>query len=96
MKIALKEDSQLRPLKKGNLNLKQRLKKTGYSLTITPQALTFILSSIDSFHYGARPLKRKLDLLVENEIANLLISKPTKKNGKINISYKNKKISVTL
>lgn len=76
-------------------NLKERLKQLGITLKFSPKVSKFLLSSIDSFHYGARPLKRKLDLLVENEVANLLISKDGKKNGEITVSLKNNKISVT-
>ncbi len=51
----------------------QRLRRLDISLDFSDEALRFLVSSIDTVHYGARPLKRKLEELVENPIASLLI-----------------------
>lgn len=60
-------------------NLRHRLKKLNVELDFTDEALKKVLDGIDALHFGARPLKRKLETLIENEIANLLIG--SSKNG---------------
>lgn len=54
--------------------LEKRLAQTNHTLQIEPDAMDFIVGSIDNLNYGARPLKRKLESLVENEIASLLVA----------------------
>ncbi len=54
-------------------DLEARLKLLGVSLNFSEGAKQYLVKSIDTANYGARPLKRKLEELVENPIANLLI-----------------------
>jgi len=76
--------------------LRERTKEMSVDLDISKEVQDIILSSIDSYQYGARPLKRKLQLLVENEIANLLIKKSASKDkGKIKVAVKSGKIDVS-
>jgi ATP-dependent Clp protease ATP-binding subunit ClpC len=53
--------------------LAARLGKAGYELNVKPEVKTYLLKGIDSQNYGARPLRRKLEQLVENELAAFLI-----------------------
>jgi ATP-dependent Clp protease ATP-binding subunit ClpC len=54
-------------------DLADRVKNVGLELSVTDSAKKHILSSIDSTHYGARPVRRALEQIVENEIASSLI-----------------------
>jgi ATP-dependent Clp protease ATP-binding subunit ClpC len=54
-------------------DLADRLAKLGYDLDFTDAAKTQVLASIDTSKLGARPLRRKLEAMVENELATLLI-----------------------
>ena len=79
-------------------DLKKRLELLDLSLKITKKACSIILSKIDSFHYGARPLKRKIDFFIENKIASLLIGYKRIEKAKeiISISSKGNDIIVNL
>ncbi len=54
-------------------DLEARLGKLGVTLEFKEEARDALIKSIDTMHYGARPLKRKLEDVVENPIASLLI-----------------------
>jgi ATP-dependent Clp protease ATP-binding subunit ClpC len=53
--------------------LRQRLATMHMELEISEAAKEFILQQIDTTNFGARPLKRKLEQMVENKIASTLI-----------------------
>ncbi len=53
----------------------ERIGKLGYSLVLTPQAKKFISKNGFDVQYGARPLKRALQNLIEDAIAELLLGK---------------------
>lgn len=55
-------------------SLETRLAGLGKTLEFTNAAKASILESIESLSFGARPLRRKLETMVENEVASLLIS----------------------
>ena len=75
-------------------NLRKRLSDKELKLDFSAEAEEFVLQSIDSLNYGARPLKRKLQILVENEVANLLISSSSEKNNKIGVGVKKGKLNL--
>ncbi len=54
-------------------DLKSRLKKLKVGLDFPDGARQVLVDTIDTAHFGARPLKRKLEELVENPISSLLI-----------------------
>ncbi len=54
-------------------DLRERLEKMGLTLIFEDDAKELILKQIDTYLYGARPLRRKLEQAVENKIASLLI-----------------------
>jgi ATP-dependent Clp protease ATP-binding subunit ClpC len=56
-------------------DLVRRVAAKGVKLTIAPEVPARILASVDSEHYGARPLRRKVEQWLENEIATLLIGR---------------------
>ncbi len=56
-------------------DLAVRLRDSGLDLEFSAEAKEFILDSIDTTHYGARPVRRALERLVENEIASTMIGR---------------------
>ena len=71
-----------------------------WSIVFMESAKKIILKGIDNLNYGARPLKRKLEVLVENPISNLIIShkgekpkaiKVSANKGSLSIKYKSRK-----
>jgi ATP-dependent Clp protease ATP-binding subunit ClpC len=57
--------------------LGQRAAAAGYKLEIRPGVAEALLKGVDTMNYGARPLRRRVEQLIENEIANYLIATPT-------------------
>jgi len=54
-------------------DLRTRLLEMNIALSLTDEARELILHGIDTTNFGARPLRRRLEKVVENEIASLLI-----------------------
>ncbi|RZA19711.1 MAG: ATP-dependent Clp protease ATP-binding subunit, partial [Proteobacteria bacterium] len=54
-------------------DLQSRLKKLRVMLDFPAEARRILVEKIDTAHFGARPLKRKLEEIVENPISTLLI-----------------------
>ena len=46
--------------------------------------------------YGARPIKRKITDLIENELASMIINGKVKNGDKIKIDYENNKIKMSI
>lgn len=60
-------------------DLEKRLYQLGLGLKVTPKVKKLILDSIDNLNFGARPVKRKIEVLIENKVASLLIEKNSNK-----------------
>ena len=56
-------------------NLSSRLAFLGLTLNVDPSISEFIIKEVDSHNFGARPLQRKVEKLIENKIASGIISK---------------------
>ena len=54
-------------------DLEKRLKDLGFKLDFNEKVKDFIINGLDSLNYGARPLKRKMETLIENNVASLLM-----------------------
>ena len=54
-------------------SLSKRLDELNLDLAVTKKAKDFIIESLETNQYGARPLRRKIESLIENKIATLLI-----------------------
>jgi ATP-dependent Clp protease ATP-binding subunit ClpB len=54
----------------------------------------FLLDGIDTQNYGARPLRRKLEQLVENEIASAMIGGHARAPGKLRVLVENGQVKV--
>ena len=76
-------------------DLAQRLATKKITLSCDATVKEHILAVIDTRNYGARPLQRKLQQLVENKIAMLLMDEEASHSKHINITLKNKEIIVS-
>ncbi|MDD9951175.1 MAG: ATP-dependent Clp protease ATP-binding subunit, partial [Zetaproteobacteria bacterium] len=78
-------------------DLESRVATLGYKLKIAPEVREFILLACDSRDFGARPLKRKIEVLIENELASFMMSPPgSTKGGVIDVSMDGKQVCLSL
>ena len=78
------------------LDLDKKLLHLGAKVDLSDAAKTFILMQADSKNYGARPIRRKIKLLVENEVASLIIAKKISQGSIIKIDSDGKKLKFSL
>lgn len=72
-----------------------RLNSLGYSLNITHEAKTFIAEKGYDVQYGARPLKRAIQKYLEDELAELIISKSVIPGDTIEFNYDKENNKIT-
>ena len=77
-------------------NLEQRLHQIGVDITVSNDVKLFIVDSIDTTDYGARPLRRKIEDLIENKIASLLIEHRSDGKKQVKVYLDENQISVQL
>ncbi len=77
-------------------DLKARLSQMHLGLEFAEDAADYIIKTADTGTYGARPLKRRLEALVENKIAMLVIGPGRDKADKIKVSLVNNELQVEL
>ncbi|MBF0440353.1 MAG: ATP-dependent Clp protease ATP-binding subunit [Oligoflexales bacterium] len=77
-------------------DLTKRVNHLNLKLKITDVAKKYFLDNMETEDYGARPLRRKLEQIVENEIATKLISSVSKTSKEILVDYREKRITVEI
>ncbi len=82
-------------------DLKQRLTEVGYELEVSSEVKDFIVKGMDSYNFGARPLKRRVEQTIENKVAELIITnslnkETSSKHQTIKIGYDSKKADITM
>lgn len=70
--------------------LKKRLLEIKYTLTISKKAKEFVITQNEDSQYGARPIKRGIQSLIENPLSNLILESSCDEGGKINIDLDKK------
>ena len=75
-------------------DLEQRLASKNIALSFDAAAKDYIVNVIDTLNYGARPLQRKLQQLVENKIAMLLMAEPVDDKRHIEVKLIDKELVV--
>ena len=75
-------------------DLAKRLAAKNIELTFSDAVKDHIVTLADTLNYGARPLERKLQQLVENKIALLLMDAPSPDNKHISVSLQAKNIKI--
>lgn len=77
-------------------DLAKRLSLLKVQLIVTDEARDGLVGGIDTVHYGARPLKRKLEDKVENKIASLLIQDRSEGQRRATVDWRDGDIQVKL
>ena len=75
-------------------DLKKRIAELQWDLEIDDSVKDFLLERVDTEKFGARPLKRKLEYYVENELANVLLRHVGNKKSKLSVTIDNDKVAV--
>ena len=70
-------------------NLASRLQTKKISLSIDDAVKDKIITAVDTLHYGARPLQRKLQKSVENKIALIMLEKKPHKHVRVYLDGQN-------
>ena len=76
--------------------LQERLKDKNIKIELTDRFKTYIVEHEIDLNYGARDLKRKLQEIIENEIAEKIISRELKKENRIKYDFFESKIKVII
>lgn len=74
--------------------LQERLKDKNIQIELTQEFKKYIVGNEIDLNYGARELKRKLQEIIENEIAEKIINNELKKESRIIFDLKENKIKV--
>ncbi len=73
--------------------LAARALKLGISLTFSDDVVQFLADTEETRKYGARPIKRRITELIENELAYMIVNKSVTGGEAINVQLKEKKIA---
>lgn len=71
-----------------------RLQKAGFALEVGPGVPELILRGVDTANYGARPLRRRIEQLIENPVATALIGGSPAGKKRIRVSADGDKLKV--
>ena len=74
--------------------LRTRLEKKGISLSWTGEVEDYIAEVGFDPDFGARPIRRAIQNEIENELSRAILSGTVKKNGLVNVTLKDGKISI--
>ncbi len=74
--------------------LRTRLEKKGITLSWTGEVEDYIAEVGFDPDFGARPIRRAIQNEIENELSRAILSGTVKKNGLVNVTLKDGKISV--
>lgn len=77
-------------------DLAGRVTRLGLGFSFEDAAKELVLSGIDTLNFGARPLRRKLETAIENEMANLLIANPGVKGRLLRVYVEGRALKVAL
>lgn len=75
-------------------NLNQKLKENQIEVELTDKLKEYILKKGYSVVYGARPLKRVFQKVIENELAKLILQNKITPNSKVILNTENDKIQI--
>lgn len=76
--------------------LKSRLKSMDIDLEFQDDVLEYLISELDTIEYGARPIKRKIQDLIENKIASKLIESIDRNIERFRLEVEDQEISVSV
>lgn len=73
-------------------NLRMRAGSLGIELSYSPKVIETVASARETDKYGARPIKRRVTELIENELAGMIVRSEIKSGEAVRIDLKNDKI----
>ncbi len=73
----------------------KRIEAIGHKLEITPEAKNFIADKSYDAQYGARPLRRSIQIYVEDELAELILESSLGEGSKVTIDYDKESDKIT-
>ncbi|MDE5861316.1 MAG: hypothetical protein K2H28_03895 [Ruminococcus sp.] len=73
-------------------NLRIRAKSLGIELTYSPDVVKAVAEARETEKYGARPIKRRVTELVENELAGMIVRSEIRSGETIRAEIRNDKI----
>lgn len=76
--------------------LAKRLKKKGIDMTLKPSMVKYLVDNGFDPEYGARPLKRLITSIIENEVAQKMLDDEITSGDLFKVGYDNKKQSITI
>lgn len=82
--LTLEEQSQVASLMLGGLY--QRVKSKGYELQVTKELMDILVARGYDPQFGARPMQRILQDVIEEKVASMIISGQVKRGGTISLS----------
>ena len=76
------------------MELQKRLKEKSITIDVTGDAKNYIVEKGSDLTYGARPLKRTIQRLIEDKLSEKIILKELKDGDKVTIDYKNEELKI--
>ncbi|MDE6502153.1 MAG: ATP-dependent Clp protease ATP-binding subunit [Ruminococcus sp.] len=73
-------------------NLRMRARSLGIELSYSPKVIETVASAKETEKYGARPIKRRVTELIENELAGMIVRSEIKSGETVQVELKNDKI----
>ncbi|MCD7891804.1 MAG: ATP-dependent Clp protease ATP-binding subunit [Ruminococcus sp.] len=89
----LQEENLIKISEKELENLRKRAENLGIEISYSSEVIDEIAHAKDTEKYGARPIKRKITELIENELAVMIVNKSLNKGDKVRVEMSDKKIS---
>jgi ATP-dependent Clp protease ATP-binding subunit ClpC len=77
-------------------NLKYRLNEIGIDINFSEEVAKYIADTRETEKYGARPIKRRVTDLIENELASMIITKEIRCGDSIQTEFVDGKIKFSL
>ena len=73
--------------------LTKRLEPTGISLDITDKAKEHIVKEGSNVEYGARPLKRAIQKMIEDELSEKILTKEINEGDEVKVDFDGEKLT---
>ena len=76
-------------------NLKKRAKSLGIELSYSPEVIKAVAGAKETDKYGARPIKRRVTELIENELAQMIVNSKLCNGERVRVDMDNDKICIS-
>lgn len=75
-------------------NLKKRAMSLGIEISYSPKVIEAVAKVKETEKYGARPIKRRVTELIENKLAQMIVSSDIRKGEKVRVDMTDDQISI--